>query len=350
MSKVSSALAQVSQFISKVADLTGIRSMVAEVVRDPGAALQQGARFLVPMAAGALATGACIGLTSGVGTPVCLALGGAVTGGVAAGMDCRQGSDCVRQVAVGAIAGGVGGLVGGAIGGRVASTLLGRLATGMTAGGLGSGAASITGQLLTTGKIDWRQTGDDILNGMAFGALGGALGGKTTRPATRPAAAGEARIGAGSMSRAPWSKPAGGEEITLYHGTTPANAAKIRAHGIDLGRANPRTDFGAGFYTTSDRAQALARAGGDPAGVLEFKVTRAGLEKLTGLAFTSADESYAAFVRGLRAGQTHSYDYVSGPVLANPRRFYAGEDPITFGDQVSFHTAAAIEMLFKGLQ
>ncbi len=42
MSKVNSALAQVSQFISKVTSPTGIASMVAEVVRDPGAALQQG--------------------------------------------------------------------------------------------------------------------------------------------------------------------------------------------------------------------------------------------------------------------------------------------------------------------
>jgi hypothetical protein len=46
----------------------------------------------------------------------------------------------------------------------------------------------------------------------------------------------------------------------------------------------------------------------------------------------------------------HSYDYVSGPVLNNPRAFYAGKPASTFGDQISFHTQRAIDLLQGGLQ
>ncbi len=107
-------------------------------------------------------------------------------------MDCGHGSDCVRSVLVGAATGAVGGLFGGPVGGRIASTLLGRAASQAVMGVLGAGAASVTGQLLTTGKVDLRQLGGDMLLGAALGAVGGVLGGNTTRPTTRVPAGGTA--------------------------------------------------------------------------------------------------------------------------------------------------------------
>ncbi|HET9655786.1 MAG TPA: RHS repeat-associated core domain-containing protein, partial [Kineosporiaceae bacterium] len=137
-----------------------------------------------------------------------------------------------------------------------------------------------------------------------------------------------------------------GETLPLFHGTTLGNVAGIRATGIDLARANPRTDFGAGFYTTADHAQALLRAGGNPAGVLEFRLDRSAFDGLSGRTFTSGDDDYAEFLRAVRQEGGHPYDYVSGPVLAQPRNFYLGSTPVTFGNQTSFHTSVAISILF----
>lgn len=39
-----------------------------------------------------------------------------------------------------------------------------------------------------------------------------------------------------------------------------------------------------------------------------------------------------------------------GPVLRNPREFYAGKDPVTFGNQISFHTSTATDLLNGFLQ
>lgn len=117
-----------------------------------------------------------------------------------------------------------------------------------------------------------------------------------------------------------------------------------------LSRANPRTDFGPGFYTTSDPAQALARAGGDASGVLEFRLPASALDGLAGRVFAGADDAYVDFLRSVRSQGTHPFDYVSGPVLRNPRGFYAGKDPVTFGDQTSFHTPEAIRVLYGGIQ
>ena len=200
MARVNSALAQVTKFMSKVADLTGISSMVADVVRDPGAALLQGLKFAAPIVVGVGVTVGCSVATGGVGTPACMVLGGAVGGAVGAAMDCGQGSDCVRSVMVGAATGAVGGLFGGPVGGRIASTLLGRVASQAISGAGGAGAASITGQLLTTGSVDWRRVGGDMLLGGALGAAGGVLGGKTARP-NRVATAGEAGAASGATGR-----------------------------------------------------------------------------------------------------------------------------------------------------
>lgn len=138
--------------------------------------------------------------------------------------------------------------------------------------------------------------------------------------------------------------------MPLYHGTTPENAASIRANGIDLGMANPRTDFGPGFYTTRIYDQALARAGGDTAGVLTYNVPESMFDSLSGVTFEDGGSDYADFLRSIRSGDMNPYDYVEGPVLRNPGAFYAGKDPITFGNQISFHTQTAVDMMNGYLQ
>lgn len=45
----------------------------------------------------------------------------------------------------------------------------------------------------------------------------------------------------------------------------------------------------------------------------------------------------------------HPYDYVEGPLLGNPRDFMAGKDASTFGNQVSFHTVGAVDLLSGNL-
>jgi hypothetical protein len=46
----------------------------------------------------------------------------------------------------------------------------------------------------------------------------------------------------------------------------------------------------------------------------------------------------------------HSYDYVTGPLLGNPEYFLWNKIAEIFGQQTSFHTQRAIDMLYKGLQ
>ncbi|MBU4187202.1 MAG: hypothetical protein KJ817_03290 [Actinobacteria bacterium] len=203
MARVNSALAQVTKFLSKVADLTGISSLIDDVVRDPGAGLLQGLKFAAPILVGVGVSVGCSVATGGVGTPACLVLGGAAGGAFGAAMECSKmsASGCLRSVMVGAATGAAGGLFGGPVGGRIASTLLGRVASQAITGSLGAGAASITGQLLATGSVDWRRVGGDMLLGGALGAAGGVLGGKAARPSTRVAAAGEAGAASGVTGR-----------------------------------------------------------------------------------------------------------------------------------------------------
>lgn len=138
------------------------------------------------------------------------------------------------------------------------------------------------------------------------------------------------------------------EYVDLYHGTTRTGAAGIRVNGIDLSLANPRTDFGPGFYTTRSLEQAAARAeavGGPEGEILHYRVPTAAFDNLSGLTFESGGDAYASFLRGIREGDMHGFDYVEGPFLRNPGDFYAGKDAITTGNQVSFHTPSAVELL-----
>jgi hypothetical protein len=71
---------------------------------------------------------------------------------------------------------------------------------------------------------------------------------------------------------------------------------------------------------------------------------------MSGRTFSSAGRGYTDFVRGLRGGPMHAYDYVSGPVLSNPRAFYAGKPAAAFGNQISFHTPRAVDFLQRGIR
>jgi 8-oxo-dGTP pyrophosphatase MutT (NUDIX family) len=140
--------------------------------------------------------------------------------------------------------------------------------------------------------------------------------------------------------------------VTLYHGTTDRGADSIRNRGVDLSVQRDRTDFGTGFYATPDdwdaRRMARKRAqshGGSPV-VLRFDVPAEALNRMSGIWFPHANIEYQEFVRMMRLkGRRHSYDWVRGPVLYSVRDFLAGGEVNTSGDQISFHTPQAAELL-----
>lgn len=144
------------------------------------------------------------------------------------------------------------------------------------------------------------------------------------------------------------------EFIDLYHGTSAEGAANIRSNGIDLGASRANRDFGPGFYTTRDPAQAAAWAenrGGESGVVLHYRVPASMFDNLSGKVFPGADGEYLDLVRSMRTGgPMHNFDYVQGPLLGNPQAFIAGKEAYTFGDQLSFHTQTAVDMLNGYLQ
>ena len=163
----------------------------------------------------------------------------------------------------------------------------------------------------------------------------------------------------------PWST---GPQI-LYHGCDDASATSIMTpvnpnhHGINLAYSTPLTDFGLGFYTTTNLAQAkdwansrclklrMALSGllQPPrrvlATVLRFEVDRDEITKLQGPSFVREDQDYWDFVQYCRTGQgphrqTGNYDIVTGPVSLWPQKFI-----IKDCDQSSFHTPRALGIL-----
>jgi hypothetical protein len=162
-------------------------------------------------------------------------------------------------------------------------------------------------------------------------------------------AAGEAGVGARGLE--------GDDMIDLYHATSSSAAAKIRATGPDLARARPDTDFGRGFYTSTDAAQALRyartkfRESGESIDLIHFRVSRQSFDAMNVRRFKTVDDQWRSFVRGNRlTPSTHGFDVVEGPILANPDAVAVGAAPRGFGHQVSFHTAGAIDVLMRGIQ
>jgi hypothetical protein len=152
--------------------------------------------------------------------------------------------------------------------------------------------------------------------------------------------------------------------LTVYHGCNEASAlslvkpARPHAHGIDLSLCRRRTDFGAGFYTTTNPRQARewankrcgrSNASGAPprrATVISFSVDRQSLAALEALVFIRDGRDFYDLVTYCRQGginharATGPYGAVFGPVsLPGPSRVRPESD------QISFHTNAALRIL-----
>jgi Protein of unknown function (DUF3990) len=147
------------------------------------------------------------------------------------------------------------------------------------------------------------------------------------------------------------------QNILLYHGTSDLWTGSI-LQAVDLTKARPLTDFGLGFYTTTNLDQArrwaitVARIWGGSAAVIEFSVERNALAKLECLVFVRADMmatdfwsivQYCKTIPGdhNRAYQAGYYDIVAGPVPGDWKK----QTVIRDSDQLSFHTNAAVDVL-----
>ncbi|MCD7925004.1 MAG: DUF3990 domain-containing protein [Bacteroides sp.] len=131
--------------------------------------------------------------------------------------------------------------------------------------------------------------------------------------------------------------------MKLYHGSTVA----VKRPNISRGRGT--TDFGKGFYTTTNFEQAQKwailkkkREGSEKAVVSSFEVPDEIFEMgYKVLHFSGANKEWLEFVVGNRRGQrTERYDLVMGPVAND--QLYA---TIRLYEQGVITAEAAIEML-----
>ena len=150
------------------------------------------------------------------------------------------------------------------------------------------------------------------------------------------------------------------QDIVLYHGTTKTSADLIRANGIDLAQASPKTDFGRGFYTTTSLRQAqnwawrIADEKKDEPMVLSYQIQREAIAKLDSLFFVDGsyeNDVFWSFVFHCRLGnEWHKqdktmlyYDIVIGPIAA----FWKDRVAMLIAEQISFHTDTAIKLLVE---
>jgi hypothetical protein len=157
---------------------------------------------------------------------------------------------------------------------------------------------------------------------------------------------------------AKWDNP----KIALYHGTTQSFADAIVRDGVNTTLGRPNTDFGRGFYTTTQVDQARdwasskavtvsnrrligseALAGTVPS-IIKLSVDRRALAGLRALVLAQTDDdlpNYWSFVERCRNWNEvpyptqEDYDVVYGPVASR-----WGPDVYTIRrglDQVSFH-------------
>jgi hypothetical protein len=156
----------------------------------------------------------------------------------------------------------------------------------------------------------------------------------------------------------PWTN----QDIALYHGTLDTHVPSIRAGVlVHLGRLH--TDFGQGFYTTTEENQARSWAWqleqrnrvahpGCRAAVVQFDAPRDDLAALEAVWFVRGvfdAEDFWSLIFYSRSGMAaHGratppgwYDVAIGPVAASWRRRIAFRDM----DQISFHTPKAAGVL-----
>jgi len=147
--------------------------------------------------------------------------------------------------------------------------------------------------------------------------------------------------------------------IHLYHGTILSHVQSILANGIDVTRGSAVTDFGRGFYTTTDEENAgawsrrRARKWNAEAAVIRLTLSRNALSKLENIVFVRSEVSavdYWSFVATCRSGSPHRpetadfYDVAYGPVA---KAWWGASNSMTWAeyDQISFHTRTAQDML-----
>ncbi len=168
-------------------------------------------------------------------------------------------------------------------------------------------------------------------------------------------------------------------DLVVYHGSDEVSANRIRKtsmtsqNGIDLKLCKPRTDFGRGFYTTTNLHQArnwanlrakrlnAASANSARATVIQFSVKRDEFTRLNTLCFVTeglnpGNSDYWEFVSSCRNATisdhqfkpdpalpaTSNYDVVIGIVSLWPQTLVVKDC-----DQVSFHTPKAITFLLS---
>jgi hypothetical protein len=151
----------------------------------------------------------------------------------------------------------------------------------------------------------------------------------------------------------PWTD----QDIVLYHGTLDVNVASI-LNAVDLAQCRHLTDFGRGFYTTTNRQQAQRWAIGlelqsstGVAAVVQFTLERNDLAALDCLFFVRGGPNaidFWSFVQYCRTttadhnrAHTQWYDIVVGPVTGSWKK----QTVIPDGDQISFHTPRAAAVL-----
>jgi hypothetical protein len=149
-----------------------------------------------------------------------------------------------------------------------------------------------------------------------------------------------------------WSNP----DLILYHGTDKTSALNIIGNKVDISNARANTDFGKGFYTTTNLNQAKVwanirsqKTNGQTA-IVKFTVDRSKLAKLDFLCFVRyKDEDFWKLIEHCRLDELQNripkpYDVVFGPVVRgkpNSKKVWIGYD------QVSFHTKEAISLLIN---
>jgi len=132
----------------------------------------------------------------------------------------------------------------------------------------------------------------------------------------------------------------------LYHGTSSAGATSLRAVGVDLSYSRSALDFGPGFYTTTDLAQAQAWAARKGGEVVTFALPESEMATLRVMALP-AGGAWNALVRAGRTGGTlQGVDVMNGPMLLNVRPFMQGLAPPQIGGQQTvFLTPEAARIL-----
>ena len=147
-----------------------------------------------------------------------------------------------------------------------------------------------------------------------------------------------------------------GAFIEVYHGTSHAGANSIRQNGIDITFTRPDTDFGQGFYTTTDRKQAedWVRQRYGTGEVLTFRIPVAELHTLRTYSFRGASANWQDFVRSNRLGkgipkQFLNFDAIEGRMLFKVKNFLAGAPPDARGHQITWYSDKALNILMRGL-